>query len=89
MFGENLLLLRNAIIERAVNDYKNCVIRGETATHNFIEIEGFFTSEYCGTLLGNSTVTGADILYNLREWRRQAEKARRHKRPRNKCRNQY
>ena len=81
MRDENLLLLRNAIIERAVNDYKNCVIRGDTYTRNFREIEDFFESEYCATLLGNSNTSGAEILERLRKWREQAERSKKVKRP--------
>lgn len=87
LYDENLLLLRNAIIEQAVNDYKNCVIRGETWTLNFREIEMFFRSEFCGAILGNSGITGADILERLDKWRKQAEKSKYIKRSRNKCRN--
>ena len=81
MFEDNLLLLRNAIIERAVDDYKNCVIRGDTYTRNFCEIETFFNSEYCATLLGNSNTSGAEILERLHKWREQVERSKKVKRP--------
>lgn len=78
MFNDDcLLLLRNAIIERAVDDYKSCVMGDCTAARNLYEIEAFFKSDYCGVLLGNTTTTGPEILEMLREWRRQVEEARR------------
>lgn len=88
MHFENMLLLRNAIIERAIDDYKACVIRGggrgcciDRGTINIIEVEAFFNSWYCGVLLGNSSTTGPDILKRLRKWREQAEKAKSVSRP--------
>lgn len=82
LYDENLLLLRNAIIERAVDDYKNCVIRGDGYSYrNIQELEAFFKSEYCATLLGNTSTSGTEILERLHEWRKQTEKAKRVKRP--------
>ena len=88
MYDENLLLLRNAIIGRAIDDYKACVIRGDRRggksdynRPNTREVEKFFNSWYCGVLLGDSLITGPDILSRLYNWREQYEKTRKISRP--------
>lgn len=62
MHFENLLLLRNAIIERAVDDYK--------CGYNRREVEEFLLSADCAGLLANSTASGPQILEHLKLWKK-------------------
>lgn len=60
MHFENLLLLRNAIIERAVDDYKS--------GYNRREVEEWLLSADCAKLLVNSDASGPQILEHLKLW---------------------
>lgn len=63
--------LRDAIIEKAVSDYKT-LVRGETVYRescNMREIERFFKSDLCKNLLIDTGVTGEDILQELHSFR--------------------
>lgn len=61
MCDDGLLLLRNAIIERAVDDYKG-------GRHMRREVEAFLLSDFCAVLLTNSTTSGPKILTYLKQW---------------------
>lgn len=66
-------LLRDAIIAQAVDDYKALVAGTlKPCMHcNIEEIERFFKSEYCETLLCDVELTGEYILRWLRQWRKE------------------
>ena len=63
--------LRNAIIESAITDYKAMItgVKKQNHEHNIKQIERFFKSGYCGTLLCDTKVTGEDILRELHSFR--------------------
>lgn len=63
--------LRDAIIEKAVDDYK-ALVMAKTARRescNMFEIERFFKSDLCKNLLIDTGVTGEDILQELHSFR--------------------
>ena len=68
----NFDILAFSIIEKAVNDYK-LLLELNTAEINFcnegkiskVEIEDFFKSDLCDSLLQNIDMTGEDILKYL------------------------
>lgn len=66
--------LRNAIIQRAVTDYK-LLIKGEqepTRSCNLIEIEKFFLSKKCDDFLADfDHCSGETILQGLKKWEEQ------------------
>lgn len=60
-----------AIVERAVDDYRNLIKQGKEAIHNDdmiygkAEIKSFLLSDYCDRLLEEISFTGSDILKHL------------------------
>lgn len=63
--------LRDAIIEKAVSDYK-ALVMGRTSRKercNMLEIERFFKSDLCKNLLIDTDVSGEDILRELHSFR--------------------
>ena len=64
------MLLRNAIIERTMDDYKGLVAGACKAKpdRNITEIEMFLRSRWCAQLLNISDATGPEILDELHEW---------------------
>lgn len=67
---EGLIDLRNAIIRKAVMDYKAVVKRNKgNDVYAVKEIETFFQSELCSTLLSDTNITGQDILNKLHMWK--------------------
>jgi hypothetical protein len=64
--------LATAIVMQAIDDYnelkklhaRKFVDRGQSVS--YVELNAFFKSDYCDTLLGNVTFTGKDILRILR-----------------------
>lgn len=79
---EQFLILRNAIIERAIEDYKTCTLGYKRRdTQGTQEVELFFGSIWCAMLLNTSTVTGPEILETLHEWRDKAKRGRGYRSP--------
>lgn len=63
--------LRDAIIEKAISDYKT-LIKGKTpykVNCDVGEIERFLKSDLCKNLLIDTGVSGEDILRELHGWR--------------------
>lgn len=83
---EPLLYLRNAIIERTIDDYKALVAGACKAKpdRNIKEIEAFLMSQWCGVLLNISDATGPEILKELREWHGEYTEAKRRPYPKRK-----
>ena len=63
---ENFLILRNAIIKQAIDDYKYLCRKGKKVEGaiNISEIERFFKND-CYGLLSDTDISGKDILKQL------------------------
>lgn len=75
---DGVRLLRTALIETAIDDYKELTLGHGMpgASCNIREIEAFFNSGWCAMLLVGMDITGPEILEQLHEW---AKKQKGHK----------